>query len=167
MGEKKIRIGSLEPCSVPKCGLCGQFLTNTSSKLDESLFWQTKVWFCDTLPHSFLSGHISCLIQAQHINMASGIVAAVFSVVEMCKAVPEWRTKMRQCERKAKGWNWPCIRKVLSSWSVATGFISVRRFINRPTTRGALLKPRILLEVIKEIHDSYSNDTSAYSWLSR
>lgn len=38
----------------------------------------------------------------------------------------------------------PCMRKVLSSWSVATGLISVRRLTYRPTTRGALLNPRIL-----------------------
>lgn len=36
------------------------------------------------------------------------------------------------------------MRNVLSSCSVATGLISVRRFTNRPITRGALRKPRIL-----------------------
>lgn len=38
----------------------------------------------------------------------------------------------------------PCIEKVLSSCSVATGLISVRRLTYLPTTRGALLNPRIL-----------------------
>lgn len=36
------------------------------------------------------------------------------------------------------------MRKVPSSWSVATGLISVRTLTFLPTTRGALLKPRIL-----------------------
>lgn len=36
------------------------------------------------------------------------------------------------------------MRNVLSSCSVATGLISVRRLTYLPTTRGALLKPRIL-----------------------
>lgn len=36
------------------------------------------------------------------------------------------------------------MRKVLNSWSVATGLISVRRLTYLPTTRGALLNPRIL-----------------------
>lgn len=40
--------------------------------------------------------------------------------------------------------NSPCMRKVLCSWSVATGLISVRRLTYRPTTRGALLNPKTL-----------------------
>lgn len=36
------------------------------------------------------------------------------------------------------------MRKVLNSWSVATGLISVRRLTYLPTTKGALLNPRIL-----------------------
>lgn len=64
------------------------------------------------------------------------------------------RNRHRTHNRRMTGWHWPCIKKVLSSWSVATGLISVRRFINLPTTRGALLKPRILQEEIEKLMTS-------------
>src|SRR4029434_10154824 len=48
-----------------------------------------------------------------------------------------WRERARERWRRE-------MEGGMRSWSVATGLISVRRFTNLPTTRGALRNPRIL-----------------------
>ena len=66
---------------------------------------------------------------------------------------------MENCERvrgeESVDRNSPCMRKVLSNWSVATGLISVRRLTYRPTTSGALLNPRILRRGQEMIPEDY------------
>lgn len=90
------------------------------------------------------------LLQArQHLTWTRW-AAPAYSMVQQGKATDS-QTKLtcsvlserEQKESRADEYR-PCMRKVLSSWSVATGLISVRRFTYLPTTRGALLKPRIL-----------------------
>lgn len=64
------------------------------------------------------------------------------SLTQLHCCVGMFETRLTE-EERMDGYQ-PCIKKVLSSCSVATGLISVRRLTYLPTTRGARRNPRIL-----------------------